>query len=46
MFNFPQTAPIVKTLFAPKTQMKDQWPKKPKTINLLESWLEDEFSMR
>ena len=37
---------IVKARFAPKSQMKGQWSKEPKTINLLESGLEDELSMR
>ena len=27
------TITIVRTWFAPKTQKKGQWPKKPKTIN-------------
>ena len=35
--------PILRAQFAPKVQMKGQWPK---TINLLESGLKDELSMR
>ena len=37
---------IVRARFAPKAQMKGSWPKEPKTINLLESGLEDELSIR
>ena len=44
MFNSPQTVPIVRTQFAPKAKLDGQWPKKPKTMNLLESELESELS--
>ena len=45
MFKFPQMTPIVRPRFAPKAQMKGQWPKEPKKMNLLESRLKDELSM-
>ena len=35
----------VRTRFAPKAQMDGQWPKEPKTMNLLNSGLETELSM-
>ena len=37
--------PPVRTRLAPKGQMDGQWPKEPKTMNLLESGLEIELSM-
>ena len=36
---------FVRTRFSPKAQMDGQWPKEPKTMNLLESGLETEFSL-
>ena len=36
---------FVRTQFGSKAQMDGQWPKEPKTMNLLESGLEIELSM-
>ena len=42
--NFDDIA--VRARFAPKAQMKGQWSKELKKINLLKSGLKDELSMR
>ena len=36
---------FVRTRFAPKTQIDGQWPKESKTMNLLESELENKLSI-